>query len=543
MFAQRFVGAILTTAVLIAIPATAVVAVNGGEPDPWTQVGQALGGSTASENWGSAVALNDQGTIMAIGGPGADLGGGLNQGRVGVYRLSADSWNLMGAILPGENPGSEQGRSVALSADGLIVAIGAPGRAGGSPVVGKVWVYQFVEGSWVQRGAPIEEVLSGEQAGAAIALSPDGSRLVVGAKRFNTGTGTPGQIRIYDWDGTQWSSPVYVLSGTGDDQLGSAVSISGDGLTVAAGAPGHNENQGHVQLVSVLSGSWQAKGSVILGGGSAEAAGSAVALDTLGNTVAIGAPFSAAGGSVRVFDFLEGEWSQRGETQTGLVSGERFGTSVSLSGDGTRFVAGAPRNSDTGLRAGHARSLHYTDSAWVALGGAFTGLSPGDQAGSSVALAASGNTVALGAPFHDQPLTDAGQVRVWAYPESSPEEQPQGEAAGAPGIHMLVVGEVGQTVEGAPFYFGAYLVQPSSRLVVSVREMPGSTVKVLFSGDVTAEGHFATRMTLPALTPGSYTITLLGTHLDGSGLKLVASFRVGTDGQFVTLGSNLPGIW
>jgi hypothetical protein len=342
VFAQRFVGAILTTAVLIAIPATAVVAVNGGEPDPWTQVGQALGGSTASENWGSAVALNDKGTVMAIGGPGADLGGGLNQGRVGVYRLSADSWHLMGAILPGENPGSEQGRSVALSADGLIVAIGAPGRAGGSPVVGKVWVYQFVEGSWVQRGAPIEEVLSGEQAGAAIALSPDGSRLVVGAKRFNTGLGTPGQIRIYDWDGTQWSSPVYVLSGTGDDQLGSAVSISGDGLTVAAGAPGHNENQGHVQLVSVLSGSWQAKGSVILGGGLAEAAGSAVALDTLGNTVAIGAPFSAVGGSVRVFDFLEGEWSQRGETQTGLVIGERFGTSVSLSGDGTRFVAGAP---------------------------------------------------------------------------------------------------------------------------------------------------------------------------------------------------------
>ncbi len=65
-----------------------------------------------------------------------------------------------------------------------------------------------------------------------------------------------------------------------------------------------------------------------------------------------------------------------------------------------------------------------------------------------------GTRVALGEPLHDQPLSDAGQVRVFSYQEASSQSVTQG--AGLPGIYLHIAGPVGRAVADSPVYYRAY---------------------------------------------------------------------------------------
>ena len=53
-------------------------------------------------------------------------------------------------------------------------------------------------------------------------------------------------------------------------------------------------------------------------------------------------------GHVRVFELQSGSWVQLGVDIDGEVAGEEFGSSVSLSSDGSRLAIGAYRNDVNG---------------------------------------------------------------------------------------------------------------------------------------------------------------------------------------------------
>ena len=74
------------------------------------------------------------------------------------------------------------GRSVSLSADGNVVAIGAPGH---NSFAGVVRVYEY-DGIWKQFGIDILGDNPGDTFGHVVSLSADGKTLCVGAPQIVT---------------------------------------------------------------------------------------------------------------------------------------------------------------------------------------------------------------------------------------------------------------------------------------------------------------------------------------------------------------------
>jgi hypothetical protein len=90
-------------------------------------VGQVLAGQIANGGaiFGQAIALNrNDGTILAVGDP-SNNSNFAGSGSVTTYQLVAGDWQQQGSVLNGQDVGHDFGRSLALSSDGTILAVGA----------------------------------------------------------------------------------------------------------------------------------------------------------------------------------------------------------------------------------------------------------------------------------------------------------------------------------------------------------------------------------------------------------------------------------
>ena len=130
--------------------------------------------------------------------------------------------------------------------------------------------------------------------------------------------------------------------------------------------------------------------------------GSSVSLSSNGLTLAIGAPSNVnengdASGHVRVYRWSGTAWMQKGGDVDGASAGDKFGGSVSVSGDGSVLVVGALGNAEAGTNAGEARVYRWTGSAWEPSGVTLFGEEANDRFGSSVAVSGDGGTMVVGA--------------------------------------------------------------------------------------------------------------------------------------------------
>ena len=90
-------------------------------------------------------------------------------------------WTQQGADIDGEANDDNSGRSVSISMDGTVVAIGAPNNSGGGTNRGHVRVYKNIGGTWTQQGLDIDGEADQDQSGYSVSLhhryrSPFGSR-------------------------------------------------------------------------------------------------------------------------------------------------------------------------------------------------------------------------------------------------------------------------------------------------------------------------------------------------------------------------------
>ncbi|MCH9691835.1 MAG: hypothetical protein K0U59_07210 [Gammaproteobacteria bacterium] len=175
------------------------------------------------EQFGSVVALSSKGNVLAVSGVDTDESGKAF-GIVHVYRdESEEPWssynasNALGSefvakslnLREGEN--EEFGYAIALSGDGSVLAVSAPGDAGNTvgvwgeqanndaPESGAVFIYRYLpdesqeEDGWQKDGnyikaSNIEEEAAGEfgdRFGSSLALSKDGLTLMVGAPDYD----------------------------------------------------------------------------------------------------------------------------------------------------------------------------------------------------------------------------------------------------------------------------------------------------------------------------------------------------------------------
>ena len=336
----------------------------------WTRVSTDIDGEAAGDQCGYSVSLSADGCRIVIGAPGND-GNGSHSGHVRIFDCSEGSWTQLGTDVDGCTTNDSFGCSVALSADGSRVVIGAPYSSRNGVRSGYARIFEYSEGSWVQLGADIEGEGARDHCGESVSISSDGSRVAVGIPTDSGWQVGYGNVRIFEYLGGNWTQLGGNIQGTtGNDELGSSVSLSADGSRVAIGAPQEYGGSGYVRIFEYSGGRWTQLGADIYGEiiSSSNKSGSSSSLNADGTCVAIGDPNNDANtsdpndnrGHVRVFEYSDGSWTQLGPDIDGEEAGDRSGSSVSLSADGIRVAVGAPDNDGNGSYSGHARIFHFS---------------------------------------------------------------------------------------------------------------------------------------------------------------------------------------
>jgi len=212
----------------------------------------------------------------------------------------------------------------------------------------------------------IGDSTAGDEFGSSICLSKYGTVLAVG-ERFNN------HVRVFELSGEDWIQRGDDFYGAAGGQLvGVSVALRGDGSVVSMGAPPWY-NKGHVRVYKWSNkddGSseeaWTQKGSTINGEAVWEWSGYSVAMNDYGTVIGIGAPNGGKktfrSGNVRVFEFVDRSWVQRGQDIGSRNIGDHSGWSISsLDSSGSTIAIGAPTNDGNGDNAGHIRVYDWVD--------------------------------------------------------------------------------------------------------------------------------------------------------------------------------------
>ncbi len=391
----------------------------------WNQIGSDINGEKQLDESGSSVNLSSDGSVVAIGAPRND-GNGKNAGHVRMYKNNNGSWIQIGSDIDGEEAGDYSGRSVSINEDGSIVAIGAHGNDGNGSDAGHVRVYKKKNGNWTQIGTDIDGETAGDQSGSSVSLSADGNIIAIGAPH-NSGypySSRKGQVRVYINENGTWTQIGADIDGEKSGDLsGSSVNLSADGKVVAIGAPINRGNTlysvlGHVRVYRNHNGSWTQIGTDIDGEAAGDKSGSSVSLSSDGNIVAIGANYNddsaTDAGHVRVYKNNNGNWTQVGLDIDGDAAYDFSGCAVSLSSDGSRVAIGAWGNDSENTSAGHVKIYKNDSDVWTQVESDISGEAAANYSGSALSLSADGTTIAIGAWGNDENGNNSGHLRLYS---------------------------------------------------------------------------------------------------------------------------------
>jgi hypothetical protein len=447
--------------------------------------------------FGAAMALSADGNTLAVGANREDTNGSgtsvplaMRQGdgtlgesgAVYVFRRVGGVWTQE-AYLKASNAGASDkfGTSVALSADGSVLAVGAPNEdssatglggdetSNASPNSGAAYVFRRGLLAWTQEAyVKASNTGSGDEFGAALALSADGSRLAVSARyegssalgvggdQADNGSPFSGAGYILRRDAGGWVHEAYVKGANGRRSfwMGTSLSLSGDGATLVLGAPGDRngvtginstdfgaadrEQSGASHVYRRTGTTWTDEAFVKPTFSDAfDLFGTTVALSNDGNVLAVGAEqedsasiginmsasSNSAGdaGAAYVFRRTGATWIQEAYVKPmNTGAGDLFGSWVGLSGDGAMLAVGASREASAavgiggdgtsaGTQQGGAYVFRRSSGAW-AQESYIKATNPDEQDrfGSFAAVSADGSTFAIGATLEDSNATGVG---------------------------------------------------------------------------------------------------------------------------------------
>jgi hypothetical protein len=445
-----------------------------------TRLREAIGYVKASNTetfdyFGYAISLSADGNTLAVGAPGDDsyTGGQVddcdaatpvncaaNSGAVYLIRRDASgNWSQL-AYLKASTPGADDwfGYAVALAGDGNTLAVGAPMQDFGKVTdIGGVYLFTRdpTSGGWSQHSTQHPSLGLGDQAGRSVALSSDGRTLAVGVEFEDSNATTidgdatdnsaadSGAVYILSLGDTGWVKQAYIKSSLNfdGDKFGADVALSGDGNTLAVGAPYQDTeatDAGNVYIFSRAGNSWSETNRIFVFDNRDDRFGEHLALSADGSTLAVGSSFedsnattingdgsndsAADAGAAYIFvaNATTGwaKWSQQAYIKAlNAEAGDWFGSDLALSADGNILAVGAysegspatsidgDHTSNAATESGAVYLFSRDATTWSAKSYIKAANTEAEDNFGKVALSADGNVLAVSASNEDSNAT------------------------------------------------------------------------------------------------------------------------------------------
>ena len=430
--------------------------------------------------------MNADGTRLVVGSPGATVGGTATKGRVCIYDydMSLNDWiSEPTKVYEGGATNDFMGTGVALNAAGdiLVVGIGAYDDVGINRGSCNIYHYDLSNNEWPD--SPTRYYVGDADSdyfGYSVVINARGDRIAVGAPTDDDGGTQSGSVFIIDYDhntgewpgsdGTAASSISGVIkaySGAANTNVGASLSFNAAGDVLAIGIPSmtNNSQNGFVHIIERdnTTGQWgrprdgttgtnfQLDGTKSYGfSNDTNNFGWKVSLNAKGDRLAVSNyTYDSIKGRVYIIDYNYStkSWPQSLTIETepykftayydgsdeGGTNTAAFGYSLKLNAAGDRLLIGD--HSDKPIE--NAGALYVIDynaetGGWPSSGDVisastyiFKGDIDTDVFGSSCAMNALGNRIAVGAAFigvynshwvtesSDKYGTDNGYVRLY----------------------------------------------------------------------------------------------------------------------------------
>ncbi|MEM6724058.1 MAG: hypothetical protein AAF598_08470 [Bacteroidota bacterium] len=160
----------------------------------WSNLGNTITGSSyGNARFGQSIDISDDGNIIAVGAFFE-----LHASGMGVVRIFErdffNTWDQVGNNIVGSSNMEGFGFDVAINNDGSRIAIGTPSAKDINENGGRVNIFDFQGGSWTEYGSPILGPSGFDHLGWSVDLSQFGNALVIGA------SGESGYVRFYEDD-------------------------------------------------------------------------------------------------------------------------------------------------------------------------------------------------------------------------------------------------------------------------------------------------------------------------------------------------------
>jgi hypothetical protein len=381
-----------------------------------------------SLGFGAACAINDAGTICAIGAPAS----GNNRGKVSLYSyfamttdintLGKGGWGFVQDI-SGNSANERFGSAVTFDGSGTRLVVGAPGNTTDVSYNGTNYIYNYNsatmkwESEYDVSANAIRRLYGAanftDQVGSALAMSSAGTRFVSGAPN----TTVSGHAYVFDrqmncnavnWNGENW------VAGGSDNMQGTLV----------------NSNDGINWQNSIVASTTPTRVNELFNAIPNSEFGNSISMNAAGTRMAVGAwQENNKTGAVYIYDYdvslnafnAKYTWKMVGNFAAGDVT-NCFGFRVALNAAGDRLLVGAPVRNNTNVDIGAVYIFHYNyvTQSWptgaspeVASTWWYLGYDIGGSTflGFALAFNAAGDRFAVGAPWE----SDTGAVYIVDY--------------------------------------------------------------------------------------------------------------------------------
>ena len=337
------------------------------------------------DTMGYCVAIDSTGMRVAVGAHLSDPDNLASAGAVYIFVRTGSTWTQEAKLLASDRlTGDVFGRTIAFNSDATKIVIGAV-NADPDTInnAGAAYIFTRTGTTWTQEAKLIaydKQISDGY--GWAVAMTAIGDRVAISARlsdpdEVNAAGAVYIYVRTVDNSVISWTleSKIFAEDKTANNQFGTSIAFSSDGIRVVVGAPvmivQGSASVGAAYVFLRAGSNWVQEAKLLAADKAAsEMFGTSVTMTRDGVRLAVGVPNATTdglsqAGKVIVFKRTGITWTQEARlVASDRSAGAQFGTMVSMDGAGYRLMVSAPIPNSATSRFGAFYVFYRTDATW-----------------------------------------------------------------------------------------------------------------------------------------------------------------------------------